>query len=102
MVAEMGFYGVDLTVRKDGQVQGESVKTDLPTAIASIKKNGIKCSKISTRIESVNNPLDEDIIIIAAAQNIKYYRPNWYRYKNDISMEDSLLFNSEESSNCRF
>ncbi len=96
VVAEMGFSGVDLTVRKDGHVLPERVKTDLPIALAAIRKNGLKCDLISTNIESVNDPLDVAILESAAALKIKYYRPNWYKYKDGIPMEDSLIYYKEE------
>lgn len=96
MVAEMGFSGVDLTVRPDGHVLPENVKTDLPLAVAAIKKSGVNCNMITTSIESVSNQLDVDILESASASKITYYRTNWFKFKDDLSMEDSLLFYQEE------
>ena len=66
----MGFSGVDLTVRPKGHVLPESVKTDLPKAVSDIKSAGSNCQMITTSIESVNNPLDVDIIKTAAEAEI--------------------------------
>lgn len=90
MAAEMGFTGVDLTVRPNGHVLPELVKKDLPLAMQAITKGGSRCTMISTAIESVSNPLDVDIITTAAALDIEFYRPNWFKYKKDMSMVASL------------
>lgn len=90
MAAEMGFSGIDLTVRPNGHVLPELVKIDLPRAIKDIQDAGSRCEMISTIIEHVNNPLDVDIIESAARLGIKYYRPNWYKYTGNQSMIDDL------------
>ncbi|WP_445736585.1 sugar phosphate isomerase/epimerase family protein [Mariniflexile sp.] len=96
MVAEMGFSGVDLTVRPNGHVLPESVKTDLPKAVKAFTANGVNCKMITTSIESVNNPLDVAVLETASSENIGYYRTNWFKYKEDTSMQDALLFYQEE------
>lgn len=96
MAAEMGFSGVDLTVRPNGHVSPESVKTELPKAIKAINEGGSNCKMITTSIESVDNAFDVDILESASALNINYYRTNWFRYKEHMSMEDALLFYQEE------
>lgn len=96
MAAEMGFAGVDLTVRPNGHVLPENVSTDLPKAVDAIRKSGADCEMITTTIESMNNPLDLAVLESAAAANISYYRSNWLKYKDDVSMEASLLFYQDE------
>lgn len=96
MAAEMGFSGVDLTVRPNGHVLPERVKQDLPKAIQAIKEGGSICKMITTNIESVSNPLDVDIITAAAALDIQFYRANWFKYKKEFSMYDSLKWYQNE------
>lgn len=96
MAAEMGFSGVDLTVRPKGHVLPELVKSDLPRAIKDIKNAGSNCEMITTSIESVDNSLDEDIIKTAGRAEVKYYRTNWYKYKEGLSMQESLAFYQNE------
>jgi L-ribulose-5-phosphate 3-epimerase len=96
MAAEMGFSGVDLTVRPGGHVLPELVKTDLPKAILDIKKAGSNCTMITTAIESVKNPLDVAIIEAAAKEKIKYYRTNWFKYPDNLSMQDAVKHYQEE------
>jgi sugar phosphate isomerase/epimerase len=90
MAAEMGFSGVDLTVRPKGHVLPESVKVDLPKAVSEINSAGSNCEMITTSIESIHNTLDVDIIKIAAKSGVKYYRTNWFDYIEDKTMEDAL------------
>ena len=96
MAVEMGFSGLDLTVRPNGHVLPEAVKTDLPKAIKDIKEGGSNCELITTSIESISNPLDLDILETAANLGIKYYRTNWFRYPNDKSMPKALELYQEE------
>jgi sugar phosphate isomerase/epimerase len=88
--AEMGFAGLDLTVRPNGHVEPGTVKSDLPRAVDEMKRSGISCEMIATNIESVNNPVDVDIIRTAAASGVKFYRPNWFKYPGGTSMTDAL------------
>ena len=90
MAAEMGFSGVDLTVRPKGHVLPELVKTDLPKAISDIKSAGSTCEMITTSIESVDNSLDVDIIKTAAKVGVNYYRTHWFKYHQDKSIQASL------------
>ncbi|MET2986098.1 sugar phosphate isomerase/epimerase family protein [Aureibaculum conchae] len=90
MAAEMGFSGVDLTVRPKGHVLPHSVKTDLPKAVREIKEGGSNCELITTSIESVNNPLDMDVLEATSASGVKYYRTNWFKYPNDQLLQEAL------------
>ncbi|WP_366187252.1 TIM barrel protein [Flavobacterium ovatum] len=94
--AEIGFAGLDLTVRPKGHVDPLSVQTDLPKAIRDIKKAGSNCSMITTAISSVNNPLDVAIIKAAAIENIGFYRTDWFKYTENISMQNDLLLYQKE------
>jgi sugar phosphate isomerase/epimerase len=96
MAAEMGFSGVDLTVRPKGHVLPEYVKTDLPRAVQAIKEGGSKCNMITTSIESINNTLDMDILQSASKCGIKYYRTHWFKYKEGQTMLDTLKMYQEE------
>ncbi len=96
MAAEMGFSGVDLTVRPKGHVLPKDVDKVLPEAIKAIKKGGSICKMITTSIESVSNPLDVAIIKAAAEQDVEFYRTNWFKYKKEVSMQESLMYYAEE------
>ena len=96
VASEMGFDGVDLTVRPKGHVLPNSVEIDLPKAIKDIKAGGSMCKIITTSIESVENPLDVQILKTASTLAIKFYRTNWFKYKKDLSLQDSLIHYQNE------
>ncbi len=96
VAAEMGFSGIDLTVRPKGHVLPETVSDDLPRAIREIKKGGSGCKMITTTIESVSNPLDRNIIETASQEGVQYYRANWYKYLPEISMNESMELYQDE------
>ena len=93
---EIGFKGLDLTVRPKGHVLPENVKRDLPKAIEAVRGAGLSCEMITTAVEDVANPLDQDVLQIAASEGVKFYRSNWFKYKKDISLEASLDFYKEK------
>ncbi len=86
---EMGFDGIDLTVRSGGHVLPERVKTDLPKAVEAIKKAGLQPLMMTTAVEAPSGT-DEVVLRTAAEQGIKYYRMNWYKYDEKESMPASI------------
>ena len=92
MAAEMGFAGLDLTVRPKGHVLPGNVGVDLPNAIAEIKAGGSKCELITTSINSIDHENDSEIIETAGKLGIKYYRTNWFKYDPNLSIPDSMKY----------
>jgi L-ribulose-5-phosphate 3-epimerase len=90
--AELGFQGLDLTVRPKGHVLPESVADYLPKAIEDIKKGGSTCTMITTAIDDASNKTDVGVIKTAAEQGVKYYRANWFKYSENKSMEEDLEY----------
>ncbi len=87
MAAEVGFDGLDLTVRPGGHVLPERVTDDLPRAVAAAKKAGIGIPQIVTELTSANSPHAEAIIRTAAAQGVSAYRTGWLDYRPNEPME---------------
>ena len=48
--ADIGFDGVDLTVRPGGHVLPENVEVDLPRAVQAVRAKGLKADRITTAI----------------------------------------------------
>jgi L-ribulose-5-phosphate 3-epimerase len=88
--ADLGFDGVDLTVRPDGHVLPGRVKTDLPKAVEAIRKAGLDVYMITTSITDAGDPLTEDILRTASGLGISTYRLGWIKYANDKSIEQNL------------
>jgi sugar phosphate isomerase/epimerase len=74
---EIGNTTIDLTVRNyPGHVQPEKVKTDLPTFVNGLKRDGITVTKIGMDINDANTPYVEDMLATASALGIRH---TWWR-----------------------
>ncbi|KAA0989491.1 sugar phosphate isomerase/epimerase family protein [Dyadobacter aurulentus] len=87
---EIGFDGIDLTVRPKGHVLPDKVETDLPLAVEAMKKVGFSPSMFCTAVEDATNPVDKKLLETASKLGFKYYRMNWYKY-NDQQTIPQLL-----------
>ncbi len=87
---ELGFNGVDLTVRSNGHVLPQKVEEDLPKAVAAIRKEGLDVYMMTTEISSVEDPLTERILKTAHQLGIGYYRLNWFKYSEALSIAKNL------------
>jgi len=88
--ANIGFNGVDLTVRPDGHVSPEKVEDELPRAVAACKKAGLEVVMICTSIQDAAEPLTEKILKTAGLLGIKYYRMGWYHYDPKADTHENL------------
>ena len=88
--AELGFDGIDLTVRPKGHVLPERVEDDLPKAVEAIIKAGIEPLMMATDITEPDDPNTEKILKTASALGIRYYRLGKYRYSEDKSIASTL------------
>jgi L-ribulose-5-phosphate 3-epimerase len=80
LAAEIGYDGIDLTVRADGHVKPERVKEDLPKAVEAIKQAGLNIYTITTEIREADEKYTADVLQTAAQLGIKNYRMGWYSY----------------------
>jgi L-ribulose-5-phosphate 3-epimerase len=96
VAAEIGFEGIDLTVRPGGHVLPERVKEDLPRAVEAIRKAGLQVPMITTAILSADEPHTESILKTAGSLGIASYRLGWMRYSDKMSIEDNLQTFEEE------
>src|SRR5687768_4034167 len=78
--AEMGFDGVDLTVRPNGHVLPERVENDLPKAVEAMRKIGFAPLMMVTAVRDAGDASDKKVLGVAAKLGFQYYRMNWYGY----------------------
>jgi len=88
--AEIGFDGVDLTVRPKGHVLPENVEKDLPKAIEAIHKAGLKAELLTTSITSTRHPDTEKILKTASRLGVKKYRMGWLDYEAGKTIPEQL------------
>ena len=91
-VAEMGFDGIDLTVRPNGHVLPERVENDLPEAIEAMRKVGLFPLLMTTAVQDADNSIDKKVLEVAVKMGIKYYRMNWFSYPEEKSIPESLKY----------
>ena len=88
--AEIGFDGVDLTVRPGGHVLPENVTRDLPRAVKAVERAGLKVPMMTTRITSAGEAHTEEILKTASDSGITHYRMGYWSYDHSLSIMDNL------------
>jgi len=88
--AEIGFDGVDLTVRPGGHVLPERVEEDLPAAVLAVEKAGLKVHMITTSVNNADDPLSEKILKTASSLGIRHYRMGYMHYDDARTVEENL------------
>ncbi len=89
VAADIGFDGVELTVRKRGHVLPENVTEDLPKSIEAIKESGLMADMIVTGITELN-PQSRTVLETAAGLGVKHYRLGYFRYPQTGTIPDAL------------
>jgi sugar phosphate isomerase/epimerase len=107
VAAEIGFDGVDLTVRPGGHILPQNAEKELADAVKSIRAAGSDVFTIVTAINDAEEKYTEAILRSASALGIRYYRLNWFSYDDSISINKNLdVFSKRlerlESINRRF
>lgn len=87
--AEMGFDGLDLTVRPKGHVLPENVVDDLPKAVEAMKKHGLSPKMMSTNVWDANNLVQKTVLETASKLGFTHYRSAWLTYPEDKSIAES-------------
>jgi len=92
--AELGFDGIDLTVRPGGHVLPERVQTDLPKVAKVIRNAGLDIPMITTGIVDADSPHAEDIIRAASDCGIARYRWGWFSWSDNQKVPDLSNFHA--------
>jgi sugar phosphate isomerase/epimerase len=70
-IRDLGFQGVDLTVRPGGSVSPERVREHLPEAIRTLHDWGLSVPLVTTAITSATEPHARDVLETAAAAGVR-------------------------------
>lgn len=87
---EMGFDGVDLTVRPKGHILPEQVDNELPKAVEAMRKMGFAPLMITTAVQDAGSATDKKVLEVAAKLRFQYYRMNWFNYPDGKSIPESI------------
>ena len=78
--AEIGFDGIDITVRKGGHVEPQRVRQDLPPLVAIIRRRGLAVPMVTTDIIDADTPYAEDVLRVLADLDVHHYRWGGFKY----------------------
>jgi sugar phosphate isomerase/epimerase len=87
---QMGFPGVDLTVRPGGHVLPENAARDLPKAHEALQAEGVDLPMITTGLLSSDDPAAEPTLSTAAKLGVPFFKLGYYRYRNVADLEATL------------
>ena len=90
VASQLGFDGIDLTVRPTGHVLPEEVRTDLPRAVSDVGESGLRVPTITTAVTRPEGAGTREILETASGLGIPFYRLGYYRYPEDKDISETL------------
>lgn len=82
LVADIGWDGIEMPVRKAGQVLPEKVEEDLPKFVEALRARGREVTIATTDVTSVT-PLNEKVLRTVSKLGIRRYRLGTFSYVKD-------------------
>jgi len=89
-IRELGFQGVDLTVRPGGHVLPERVERDLPVAVRQLADLGLAVPMITTGITGTSDPHAEATAATAARLGIRELKLGYWPYRDPGTLRGQL------------
>ena len=89
---ELGFDGLDVTVRQGGHVEPARVQQDLPKVAKIVRQAGLDIPMITAGIVDANSPDAEAIIRSASEAGITRYRWGWLSWSDNQNVPDLSNF----------
>jgi sugar phosphate isomerase/epimerase len=74
VLAEIGFDGIEATVRKGGHIAPERAPNELPGCVEALRAQGLTIPVVATSIGGADQPHAEALLRVAAGLGIKRYR----------------------------
>jgi sugar phosphate isomerase/epimerase len=90
LMAELGYDGVDLTLRSSGHVLPERAAEDLPKAFEIYRAAGLAMPMVTAGIVDVTSPHAEAMVRTMAALGIRRYRWGGFRYQTGQPVERQI------------
>lgn len=80
-IAELGFEGVDLTVRPGGHVLPENAQRELVGAVRTLTGMGLAVPMVTTGITAADDPYAAEVFETAAQAGVRYLKLGYWRYQ---------------------
>lgn len=90
VAADLGFAGVDLTVRRGGHVEPAEAGRDLPRAAAALRQAGLEPDMFVSTVADPASPADLAVLEAAAGAGFKTYRTGYLSFTAGESWRSSL------------
>ena len=90
VVSQLGFDGIDLTVRPAGHVLPEMVRKGLPRAVSAVGESGVLVPTMTTAITDPEGEWTREILATASGLGIPFYRLGYYRYAEEKEISETL------------
>ena len=97
--ADMGFDGLDLTVRPKGHVLPERVSDDLPKAVEAMKKYGLNTDMMTTNVLDAENKEHRSVLESASKSGFTHYRTGWLTYPENNTISESQAIYGQQFKN---
>jgi sugar phosphate isomerase/epimerase len=89
-MSEIGFDGIEATVRRGGYIQPPRAVDELPKLVEALAKRNVKITMITTDINRADDPQTEPLLRTAAGLGIPMYRMRYYNYDLKRPVMDQL------------
>ena len=80
LIAELGFDGIEGTIRPGGQITPEQVPDELPKMMEALKKRRLEMTIMASGINNADDKLNIQQLQVAAKLGIKRYRMGYHKY----------------------
>ena len=80
LIAELGFDGIEGTIRPGGQITPERVPDELPKMMEALKKRDLEMTIMASGINNADDKLNIQQLQVASKLGIKRYRMGYHKY----------------------
>lgn len=97
VAADIGFDGLDVTLRPKGHVLPERVMDDLPEVVAAMTRFGLKPGLLTTEVWNAHNLVNKTVLETASSLDFTHYRTGWLTYPDHRSISNSQAIYGEQA-----
>ena len=89
-IAEIGFDGVEATIRGGGNVEPAEVEDKLPKFVEALRNRSLEMMIMTSDINDPSDPMTEKVLRTAATVGVKRYRMKYLRYDLNRPVIDQI------------
>ncbi len=89
-VSEMGFDGIDITVRGGGHVEPARAAEDLPPLVSLMRKQQLQVAMVTTDIVDADSAHARTVLRTISNLGIRHYRWGGFKYRDDQPIVQQL------------